>query len=211
MFYIVYGSCLTVEGDEMSANLIVIAGPPLAGKTTLGRCLKENTKIHYCDSDNLRAVAFGVPTHEEYEERWKNPEHAAKLIGQDMILAYRLLHEVANLSLEAQRSLIISAAYSSKASQQFLKDLVEKHKANLRLIVCKIKNETREEIEHRMRRDDDSEFVYGLRTWEDYQTKRPRYEWPNETGIFSPDEVLVIDTGMPIEYYVGFVTDFIYK
>jgi len=195
----------------MNAILAIIAGPPLSGKTTLGRCLEEITGIHYCDSDDLRAIAFGVPTHEEYKERWKNPEFAAKLISQDMMLAYRLLHEAVNLSLETQRSLIISATYSRKPSQQFLKEIAKRHKARLRLIVCQIQNETREEIERRMHRDDDSNFVYGLRTWEDYQTKRPEYEWPNKTGVFSPSEIIVVDTSQAIEAYQNLVADFISK
>lgn len=195
----------------MSATLVVIAGPPLSGKTTLGKSLQKITGFHYCDSDNLRAVAFGVPTHEEYKERWKNPENATKLIRQDMALAYRILHEVVSLSLEAQRSLIISATYSSRISQKFLKEIADKHKAALSLVVCRIQDETREEIERRMKRDDNGEFVYGLRTWEDYQTKRPMYEWPNETGIFSPDEVFVVDTGKSIETYLWLVANFIFE
>ena len=195
----------------MNVTLAVIAGSPLSGKTMLGRRLQKITGIHYCDSDDLRAVAFGVPTHKEYKERWENPEQATILIRQDMMLAYRLLHEAVNLSLEAQRSIIISATYSRKPSQKFLKEIAETHKVRLRFVVCRIQNETREEIERRMQRNDNDKFVYGLRTWEDYQTKRPEYEWPNETGIFSPSEVLLVDTGQALECYQDLAADFIFS
>lgn len=195
----------------MSVTLVVIADPPLSGKTTLGKYLQKVTGIHYCDSDDLRASAFGVLTHKEYEERWKDPERAIKLTRRDMMLAYCLLHETINLSLEAERSLIVSATYSRKTSQNFLKGIVDKHKVRLRLIVCKIHNETREKIKQRMQRDNDKDFVYGLRTtWEEYQkTTKPEYEWPNETGIFSSSEILVVDTGQMIEAYQNLAADFI--
>ncbi|MDO8557225.1 MAG: AAA family ATPase [Candidatus Jorgensenbacteria bacterium] len=191
--------------------LIAIAGPPLAGKTTLGKNLAATLGIHYCDSDELRAAAFGVPTHEEYAKRWKNPTEAALITRKDMTLAYRLLHETVNLSLEADRSLIISATYASKSSQEFLLELVRTQEARLRFIICRVEQETDEELKRRMRqRDEGKKFVYGTQTLIDYYHVKGRFEWPHKTGVFSPDDLLIIDTSQSVERCVNLSLNFIH-
>lgn len=178
----------------MDQTLVVIAGLPLSGKTTLGYRLTPILNMHYCDSDELRQSAFGVLTQEEYQKRWENPEQATMLTQEDMKLSYMLLHATIDISLRAHRSLIVSATYSRKSTQEFLKKIVNETNAKLRMLLCKLQNETREEIERRLRRDDKSEFVYGTKTLVDYETNKSRFESPDTTGIFSPSEILTVDT-----------------
>ena len=191
----------------MKPKLIVIAGPALSGKTTLGRSLEMATGIHYCDSDDLRVAAFGLPTHAEYAKQWEDPERGAKFIHGEMVLNYRLLHEAVNLALEANRSLIISATYARKSSQNFLREIVRKYDAQLRAVVCKIEAATTEELERRMQRDRDKPFVTGVNNWTDYENSLSHYEWPQETGIF--ESTLVIDTNQPIANYLHRTVKFV--
>ena len=165
----------------------------------MGRRLAPKLGIHYCDIDELRAVAFGIPTHEEYARIWQNPTEATQRTHENMILAYRLLHEVANLTLEAGKSLIISATYASKTSQEFLMRIVQKHDALVRFILCRIDHETRGELERRMRRDDEKKFIHGTGTWSDYERVRSRYQWPHESGVIPSANLYMVNTTFPVD------------
>lgn len=193
---------------SLSSTLVAIAGLPLAGKTTLGRNLESVLGIHYCDSDDLRHVAFGLPTHKEYDALWQDPDRATKLMAQNMKLAYMLLHNTVDMALGAQRPLIISACYSSESSQKFLKEVVSKHGTTLRLVMCELKKESREELEARMRRNDGDRFVTGTKTWADYEQVKARYASPVTSGVFSEKDILVVDTSSPIKDFSAII-DFI--
>ncbi len=195
--------------ENRMATLGIIAGMPCSGKSTLGRALERKTRIHYCDSDDLRMAAFGALTHAQYEERWKNPDRAQKLTAQDMGLSYELLHFAMRLSLDAGRSILVSATYSRLASQEIAKRIAKLFEAQLRLVLCDLGSPTQEEAERRMKRDDGQDVVLGTRTWEDYKRNEIRYISPATTNIFAPDEVLVVDTSQPLETYLDRAAEFI--
>lgn len=196
----------------MPPLLIVIAGPPVSGKSTLGRLLSSELNLHYCDSDELRAVAFGVPNREEYFARWKNLENARALILKDMTLMYRLLHEAVLLTLEEGRSMILSATYASKSSQEFLKGIIHTHTPRFRFILCDTDTCSEEEIKRRLSvREEENEYVLGSVLWEDYQAVMRRYERPDTTGVFSSKDILVLNTSMSLEKCVSTCIKFINK
>jgi len=180
-------------------TLVLIGGLPLHGKSTLGRQLESRTDLHYCDIDDLRKEAFGLPTREQYEEQWSDQEAGAKWSSQRMKMAYMLLHDGAvDIALGAGQSLMVGTTYSRARSKNFVKEIAEKHGAVVKPIVCRISNETREEIERRMARDAESEYISGCATWNDYYDIKERFEALDETGVFPPESVLVVDTSNPL-------------
>lgn len=179
-------------------TLVVVAGLPLSGKTTLSRVLAPALKMHGCDVDNVLKLAFGILDEEQYTNRWKNPEEAAKITQREMRMGYILLHQIVELSLEAQRSLLICATYSRKSSQEFLREIIRKQNARLRIIVCDLKNDTKQEIEKRLNREDNRGMVYGAKSFAHYEVDRSRFESPATSGIFAEEETLVLDTSAPI-------------
>lgn len=190
-------------------RLVLVGGLPLSGKSTLGRQLQDLTGIHYCDVDGLRGEAFGLPTREEYEAQWADPEMGAKWSAERMKMGYRLLHDGAvEIALGSDQSLMVGATYSRKRSQEFAKELAKKHNATLKVVVCRLLNETREELERRMSRDKGSEFIHGCATWNDYVHIKERFEAPDETGVFPAKSIMVVDTTNPItpEQLEGIVT-----
>jgi len=181
-------------------RLIVIGGLPLHGKTTLGKALERRTRIHLCDIDNLRKQAFGFPTRKEYEDHWADQEAGAKWSSGRMRMAYRLLHDGAvDIALGAGQSLIVASTYSRAKSQEFVKGFAKKHGAVVKPIICRIADETRSEIERRMHRDVDKEYIHGCATWNDYLDITERFEALDEAGVFPKESVLVVDTKKPVE------------
>lgn len=180
-------------------RLVVIGGLPLHGKTTLGKTLERATGIHLTDIDHLRREAFGFPTREEYESRWADQEAGAKWTAGRMGMAYRLLHEGAvDIALGTGQSLIVASTYSRAKSQEFVKGFAEKHGVVVKPIICRILDETREEIERRMARDVDEEYIHGCATWNDYLDITERFEALDTAGVFPSKNVLVVDTTTPV-------------
>lgn len=180
-------------------TLVIIGGLPLHGKTTLGKDLEKEIGIHLADIDPLRREAFGFPTREEYESRWADQEAGAKWSSSRMRMAYTLLHDGAvDIALGAGQSLMVASTYSRAISQKFVKGFAEKYGAVVRPIICRLANETREEIERRMERDADEEYIHGCATWNDYLDITERFEALDTAGVFPPESVLVVDTTTPV-------------
>lgn len=205
------------RGDHTSAKtgrrplLVAIAGPPLSGKTTLGDALSDAVGLHFCDVDRLRASAFGLPTQAEDHARTSaGEEMAAKLLHERMRLAYQLLHDGAvAISLANGRSLIVAATYSRRRSQEFLASAVQRANADIRVVHCRVRHPTREQLTARMRREHDSMYVSGCNNWMDYDEALSRYEAVTETGVFPAEAILEVDTGNPIEAYLPDVVRFV--
>ncbi len=194
---------------DASPTLVIIAGLPLAGKTTLGDALQDRLGIKYVDIDRLREQVTGLLTKEQNDELWKKPD-ASKIQEQNMRIAYQAMHEGAvNAMLGAGRSIIISATYSRKGSQEFLAGLTRKHGAKVKIVLCTIKNPTPEELERRMAREAGRKFVSGCNSWADYQDISARYQSVTTTGVFLAEQILEIDTGQPLESYLPRVTEFV--
>ncbi|MDO8602215.1 MAG: NUDIX domain-containing protein [bacterium] len=194
-----------------SPLLVIIAGQPLAGKTTLGDALSHETGIHFCDIDRLRGKAFGLPTKEINDRRWGGDvTAAAKAMESDMRLAYQLMHDGAvTLSLQAGRSIMVAATYSRKGSQGFLAALAKKCGAKVRVVHCRIASPTREELERRMNREENMVVVSGCNNWTDYQDLAARYQSVTTTGVFHAEQIIEVDTGQPLESYLQRVVEFV--
>lgn len=194
---------------EESPLLVIIAGLPLAGKTTLGDALQNRLGIKYVDIDRLREQVTGLLTKEQNDELWKRPD-ASTIQKRNMRIAYQAMHEGAvNAMLGASRSLIISATYSQKGSQEFLAGLTHKHGAKVKIVLCTIMNPTPEELERRMAREAGGKFVSGCNNWADYQDISARYQSVTTTGVFPKEQILEVDTGQPLDTYLPKVIEFI--
>ncbi len=145
-------------------------GLPLSGKTTLGNRLSGLTGIHYVDIDD-GPVHCGPP---QEENPLRSDESRARE-RKRMTVAYTVEHAAVKANLEAGFSLIISATYSRKSNQEFLRKAVEGGGGELKLIWCKF-NDTEEEIARRVNERLAKEAPGGCRSVEHYLDDKKRYE-----------------------------------
>lgn len=195
---------------EKSPLLVVIAGLPLSGKTTLGDAIRKKLGLPFCDIDRLREHITGLPTKRENDLMWAIDPEAGKKSEQYMRIAYQSLHDGAvDAMLGAGRSLIIAATYSRKGSQEFLKSIADRHGAMVRVVLCAIKGATQKEMELRMAREVNKEYASGCSSWEDYQEISARYQSVLTTRVFPPGCILKVDTSQPLDIYLPQVISFI--
>jgi predicted kinase len=136
-------------------QLIVFAGLPGTGKTSLARAVARELRAVYLDKDTLRDAVVAVG-------RELKLEQAAELARP---LAYALLVDLArdNLSLGLPVVLDSPARYSAYREQ--VEQLARNQKAELKLIecICTDESQLRERVERR-------------EGWESYQRERATFE-----------------------------------
>ena len=189
--------------------LVILAGLPLSGKTTLGDELEKQTGIKFCDSDRLRGQITGHPTRAEYDRRMSLGKEGIAIQAKDMQIAYECLRLNAGVMLEAGRPIIVAATYSRKISQEFLREIAVKYNAKVRVILCRLGNDTEEVVRGRMKRDEGATTVFGCSSWTDYVDVRERYQAVTTTGVFPAECILEVDTSQPLESYLPRVVEFI--
>jgi hypothetical protein len=92
-----------------------------------------------------------------------------------MLAAYRILHQAVGINLQMGWSLIVSATYSRKGSQDFLVKAVKENGGLLKVIWCKF-DDTPEEVGRRIEDRLTRAAVGGCRSVEHYLSDKSRYE-----------------------------------
>jgi len=165
-------------------TVIVIAGLPTSGKTTLGNALTEKTGLHFIDIDE--GPASCAPPQEP--DPYRSDEARTRERGR-MTVAYTILHAAVEANLAQGFSIIIAATYSRHTNQDFLQAAIERGGGDLKVIWCQY-NDTEEEIERRVADRLAHGAVGGCRSVSHYQDDKSRYE-----GIELPHIVVRMENG----------------
>lgn len=170
-----------VEPVRFRKCIVVLAGLPLSGKTTLGEKLAELSNFTYLDVDKARRGIFNeVAVYSELGEQFT------------MLNAYQRNHEVARDLLAEGQPVILGAIYSREIYHEMIRSLAQKTNAPLRVFLL---NAPDEKIEQRLNKrpvDNPS----NLRSIEHYRGVKIRYKPITEANIEH------IDTSLPLEQNV---------
>lgn len=168
--------------DLKEKTVVVIAGLPLSGKSSLGRALAAKTGLPFIDIDE--GPASCAPPQEP------NPmasDDARTREQKRMRVAYTVLHAAIEANLEQGFSVIVAATYSRHGSQDFLKAAVDRQGGILKIILCRY-DDTPEEIERRIAHRIVSDTVGGCRSVAHYCEDRSRY-----AGIKLPHTIAMMN------------------
>ena len=150
-------------------TIIAIGGLPTSGKTSLGYALAQATGLHFIDIDEGPANCAPKQEPNPYQSEESRLRERVR-----MTVAYMVLHAAVRANLEQGFSTIISAAYPSHVSQDFLQKAVEIGDGNLKFILCKY-NDAPEEIERRIKDRLTRGANGGCRSVSHYIDDRARY------------------------------------
>lgn len=107
-------------------KLIVFAGPPLSGKSTLSKkILHHINNCAYLEMDELRL------------EKLPDSEHNKK----DRNIAYRLIHKKADDEIQKGKTVIVVASYAPFEHRRSIVEISEKRSVSIYLIECKVSPE----------------------------------------------------------------------
>lgn len=173
--------------------VVVIAGLPAVGKSTLAGALSRALAIRHLDiDDNIRLPVFGQPHPNSYTD----PELMAQ--GRaEMGQSYDLLLHAIEAHLNLGRSIIATATFSRELARRNLCSVMERHpETRLRIIWCHTRREEAElpEIERRLAaRTFGVDYFGGCNTLAHYLADRARYPEMNlphlELDTFPPHTV----------------------
>ena len=165
-------------------TIVVIAGLPTTGKTTLGRALAKETGLYFIDIDEGPAnCVFPQETNP-----YGSDESCARERGR-MAIAYSVLHAAVEANLLQGFSVIVSATYSRYISQDFLKQAIERGNGIMKIILCQY-NDVSEEIERRVANRLSLGAVGGCRSVSHYLDDKKRY-----AGMKFPHIVVMMEGG----------------
>lgn len=163
--------------------IYVFCGPPLHGKTTISKIVSAKTKIPCLDMDNdLRAMIFGNPG--------VVPDFTAPKHDKDTRIAYKGLLALAEIFLSEGDDLIICAGFIRPSRQKLLYDFYALHGRYMKIIQCRLVNETEAEVVCRLEvRARTPGYAGGLRSLDQYLAGRLQWaplELPHQILETSP-------------------------
>lgn len=161
-----------------SETVIVIAGLPITGKSSLGRALAQATGLHFVDIDEGSASC--APPQESnpiFSNETRSRERAR------MTVAYTVLHAAVEANLRQDFSIIISVTYSRHTNQDLLQEATKRGGGELKVIWCQY-HDTPEEVGRRVADRLARGAVGGCRSVAHYLDDKRRYE-----GIKLPHRV----------------------
>ncbi len=154
-------------------------GLPLAGKTKQAKQLAKHTNLHHVDIDVGPGICIWPQEKESYQT-----EDARKREALRMKACYHLLHETVHASLNAGRSIIISATYASVIGQDTIQAVTAAHKgAVLKTIWCAF-NDSPEEVQRRIERRLALGEPGGVNSVDQYFQNRARFNIPRHSHLF---------------------------
>ncbi len=165
-------------------TVIVIAGLPTTGKSSLGRAIAKATDLHFVDIDE-GPVSCTPP---QESNPYRSDESRAREQAR-MTVAYTVLHTAVEANLTQDFSIIISATYSRHSNQDFLSAAVDRGGGKLKIVWCQY-NDTPEEIERRIKDRLARGAIGGCRSVEHYLDDKAKY-----AGIKLPHIVVMMEGG----------------
>ncbi len=155
--------------------LIVFAGLPGTGKSSLARAVARELHAVYLDKDTIKDRVMALAQQMKWEDgaKWAGP------------LSYELLVDLARDNLTLGRTVVLDSPAAYQLFRDKVKQLARALKVNLRLIECICTDERllRQRVEARGQDLPD----YRTRDWSAYQREREKFEQLT-------DRRLVVDT-----------------
>lgn len=165
-------------------TVIVIAGLPTSGKSSLGRAIAKKTGLPFVDIDEGPAHC----THPQ-EPDSQASEESRERERRRMTVAYTVLHAAVEANLNQGNSLIICATYSRHTNQDFLEAAVRRGGGTMKFLLCTY-DDTPEEVTRRINKRVTTGATGGCRSVEHYFRDKERY-----MGIKFPYMTVVMDGG----------------
>ena len=159
--------------------LIVFAGLPGTGKSSLARAMARELRAVYLDKDTIKDSIIAVARELKIEQGPDLAGHAS----------YELLVVLARDNLSLGLSVVLDSPAGYRQFREQVGELAKARRANLKLIECICTDESllRQRVEDRGRELP----PYRARDWADYQSNRARFEGLTERR-------LVVDTAEPL-------------
>ena len=159
--------------------LIVFAGLPGTGKSSLARAVARELHASYLDKDTIKDGVIAVA-------REMKIEQGVELAGPS---SYELLVLLARDNLSLGLSVVLDSPAGYRHFREQVNELAKARMASLKLIECICTDESllRRRVEERGRELP----PYRARDWADYQSNRSRFEGLTERR-------LVVDTAEPL-------------
>jgi len=165
-------------------TVIVIAGLPTTGKSSLGRAIAKETGLHFVDIDEGPVSCAPPQELNPYRSDEARTRERAR-----MTVAYTVLHAAVEANLTHGFPIIISATYSRHSNQDLLSAAVERCGGNLKIVWCQY-NDTPEEINRRINDRLARGAIGGCRSVNHYLDDKDRY-----AGIKLPHIVVMMEGG----------------
>lgn len=110
----------------MSATLLIVAGPPCSGKSTLCGLLLPKFGFRYLQADRILSNLI--------------PDSDRRKSHRD--IAYRAMHAMAAELLACGRSVVLDATYTSREHRGEAEVLARDSQSGLKLIECRVRRES---------------------------------------------------------------------
>lgn len=158
--------------------IVVLAGLPLTGKSTLGKELSEQSNLVYFDVEIARREI-------ERSGSWLGQEKEKQI----MLSAYKRNHQWAKTKLSEGQPVVLAATYSRLEYHQMLSQLSQEASVPLKffLLVCP------ESVLLERLKSRPMDSTSNIRTYEQFYSVKERYQ------RFQEIEASEIDTSLPIK------------
>lgn len=191
------------EKIELQKCIVALAGPPLVGKSTLGKKLQDRTNLTYLDVDAARRQIF-IPweelTPDEQQSIGTEVDPKDYLNGRSvlpppweafaMINSYQKNHELARELLNNGRPVILGSSYSRDRYHDMLKNLALETASPLKVFLLRASDASiKKRIDERIKNGS----LSNVTSFEHYLETKNRYQ------IMQDVDLTTIDTESPIE------------
>ncbi len=146
------------------AKLIVFAGLPGTGKTTLARAVARELRATYLDKDTIKDAAMALA-------RARKIEGGAEFAGA---LSYELLIPLAKDNLTLGLPVVVDSPAGYRVFQDQVDELARQVRVEIRLVECITTDEA--QWQQRIERRGETLPEHRTRDWEALQQARARFE-----------------------------------